>query len=142
MAFFSGGAQVTQVLGGHVDVAVGGMVSAVPHVESGKLRVIAVSSPKRIGGVLASVPTWEELGFKGTYGSRRSIFGPKGITSEQVAYWEGVLRRVVESEEFRKSAEKNQWDATFRGSAETREFMEAEYAQLKSVMTFLGLVKQ
>lgn len=117
------------------------IISAVPHTECGKLRVIAVSSPKRIGGVLASVPTWEELGFKGTYGSRRSIFGPKGITSEQIAYWEGVLRRVVESEEFRRSAEKNQWDATFRGSAETREFMEAEYAQLKSVMTYLGLTK-
>ena len=141
MAFFTGGGQITQLLGGHVDVAVGGLASAAPHAESGKLRIVAVSAPKRIGGALASVPTWEEMGLKGTYGSHRSIFAPKGVTPEQIAYWEGVLRRVAESEEFRKAAEKNQWDVTFKGSAETRQLMQAEYGQLKGLMAYLGLIK-
>ncbi len=141
MAFFTGGGQITQLLGGHVDVAVGGLASAAPHAESGKLRIVAVSAPQRIGGALASVPTWEEMGLKGTYGSRRSIFAPKGVTAEQVAYWEGVLRRVAESEEFRKAAEKNQWDVTFKGSAETRQLMQSEYGQLKGLMAYLGLIK-
>ncbi len=141
MAFFAG-QHATQLLGGHVDVAVGGLANVIPHVESGKLRLIAVSTSKRLEGVLASVPTWEELGFQGTYGSRRSIFAPKGITAEQVAYWEGVLRKVVESEDFRRTAEKYQWDVTFKGAAETRKFMEQEYVQLKRVMTYLELAKR
>lgn len=141
MAFFTGGGQITQLMGGHVDVAVGGLASAAPHAESGKLRIVAVSSPKRVGGALASIPTWDEMGLKGTYGSRRSIFAPKGVTAEQVAYWEGVLRRVAESEEFRKAAERNQWDVTFKGSAETVQLMQSEYAQLKGLMAYLGLIK-
>lgn len=141
MVFFTGGGQITQLLGGHVDVAVGGLASAAPHAEAGKLRIVAVSAPKRINGALASVPTWEEMGLKGTYGSRRSIFAPKGVTAEQVAYWEGVLRRVAESDEFRKAAERNQWDVTFRGAADTRELMQAEYGQLKGLMAYLGLIK-
>ncbi|MGZ8156573.1 MAG: tripartite tricarboxylate transporter substrate binding protein, partial [Burkholderiales bacterium] len=142
MAFFSGGKQVTQVLGNHADVAVGGLASAAPHAEGGKLRIVAVSAPQRLTGALANVPTWEELGFKaGTYGSRRSIFAPKGITAEQVAYWENVLRRVVESDEFRKIAERNYWDATFKDAAETGRLLQAEYGRLKGVMAYLGLVK-
>ena len=41
MAFFTGGGQITQLLGGHVNVAVGGLASAAPHAESGKLRIVA-----------------------------------------------------------------------------------------------------
>jgi putative tricarboxylic transport membrane protein len=141
MAFFTGGGQITQLLGGHVDVAVGGLASAAPHAESGKLRIVAVSAPQRIGGTLASVPTWEEMGLKGSYASRRSIIAPKGITPEQIAYWENVLRRVAESDEFRKAAERSQWDVTFKGAAAARQSMQAEYGQLKGLMAYLGLIK-
>jgi len=39
-------------------------------------------------------------------------------------------------------AEKNQWVINYKNSAETRKFFEAEYAELKEVMDFLGLSKQ
>ena len=69
------------------------------------------------------------------------MFAAHGVTSDQVAFWEQAFKKVVESEEFRKDAEKNQWDSTFMGAADTRKFMEREYAQLKSVMTYLGMSK-
>lgn len=132
---------VTALLGGHVDVMSGGTVQIAPHVESGKLRVIAVTSSKRMTGPLASSPTWPELGYKGVFENWRGVIGTKGMTAEQTAYWEGVLRGVVQSDEFRKYAERNQWDDTFKGSAEMRKFLEGQYGELKSVMTFLGLTK-
>lgn len=141
MVVFEGGKTGIMLLGGHTDVALSTYSQVVPHVESGKLRVIAVNSPQRLGGVLASVPTWEELGYKSGSGSWRGIIAPKGITSQQVAYWEGVLRRVVESDEFRRDVENNNGHVTFRGAAETRSFMEAEYNELKSAMAYLGLAK-
>jgi len=140
VAFFPAGGHVTQLLGGHVDVSVGGMALVVPHLMNGTLRLIAISSPKRLGGAFTEVPTWEEAGVKGQYGSRRMIFGPAGLTPAQVQYWERVMRRVAESEEFQQTAAKNHWEVTFRDSADTRKFLDREYNDLKSAMNYLGLL--
>lgn len=88
------------------------------------------------------MPTWAELGYENAaYVAWRGVIAPQSITPAQIAYWEGVLRRVTESEEFRKVAERHQWGIAFRGASETRKFMEADYARLKQVMVVLGLVK-
>lgn len=138
----NGGTQSTAAMGGHIDVSVSPLGQVLPHIESGKLRVLAVSASKRKEGLLASAPTWPELGYKeGTYETWRAVIAPRDITPAQVAYWENVLRKVTESDEYRKAAEKNQWDVEFKGAAETRRHMEQEYAQTKSVMQYLGLIK-
>lgn len=141
VAFNSTGEAVTALLGGHVDVMNGGTVQIAPHVASGKMRVLAVSAPKRLPGPLSVAPTWPELGYKGVFENWRGVIGTKGMTADQIAFWENVFRRVVESGEFKKLAEKNQWDANFKTAAETRGFMESQYKELKEVMTFLGLAK-
>lgn len=141
VSFNSTSDAVTALLGGHVDVMSGGTVQIAPHVESGKLRVIAVTSARRMTGALAGGPTWPELGYKGVFENWRGVIGSRGMTSQQTAFWEGVLRGVVQSDEFKQYAEKNQWDDTFKGSAEMRRFLEAQYGELKSVMAFLGLSK-
>ena len=138
----AGGKHVPAVLGGHVDVALGPPVQFLPHIENGSLRVIAVSSPRRLGDALASAPTWAELGYPaGTYETWRAVLAPKGITPAQVAYWEDALRKVADSEEFRRNAEKNQAVVNFKGAADTRRHMAAEYEQARSVLNYLGLVK-
>ncbi len=142
VAFNSSGEAVTALLGGHVDVISAGTVNVAPHAESGKLRVLAVTSAKRMTGPLASAPTWPELGYKGVFENWRGVIGAKGLTPEQTAFWESVLRRATSSDEFRDYAVKNQWDSNFRGAAESRQFMEAQYNELKSVMTYLGLAKK
>jgi putative tricarboxylic transport membrane protein len=71
----------------------------------------------------------------------RAILAPKGITPAQIAYWEQVMYQIAASDEFRKSAERVQGEAVFKNAAETRRHMAAEYAQAKSVMTYLGLIK-
>ena len=137
-----GGKHVPALLGGHIDVTVGSAVQFMSQVESGSLRVLAVTTPKRLTGVLSSAPTWTELGHpSATSETWRAVLAPKGITPAQVTYWEEVLRKVAASDEFRKSAERNQGEAIFRNAAETRKHMEAEYAQAKNVMAFLGLIK-
>jgi putative tricarboxylic transport membrane protein len=141
VAFNSTGEGVTALLGGHVDVLSGGTVQIAPHVESGKMRVLAVSSSKRLSGPLSAAPTWPELGFKGVMENWRGVIGARGLTAEQIAFWENVFKRSVESEQFRKLAEKNQWESGYRNAADTRKFMESEYEELKGVMAFLGLAK-
>lgn len=141
VSFNSSGEAVTAVLGGHVDLVVAGTVNVGAQVAAGKLRALTTTSPRRMGGVYAQLPTWPELGYKGVFENWRGVIGAKGLTSGQIAYWEGVLRQVVQSGEFRQIAEKNQWDPAFKGSAEMRKFLDTQYGELKSVMTFLGLAK-
>ena len=142
VAFNSSAEAVTALLGGHVDVISAGTVNVVPHVESGKLRAFAVSSSKRMTGALATAPTWPELGYKGVFENWRGVIGAKGISPEQIAFWENVFRRVTGSAEFRQYAEQNQWDSNFKGAEESRKFMAEQYNELKGVMTYLGLAKK
>ncbi len=139
VAFNSTGEAVTALLGGHVDVLSGGTVQIAPHVASGKMRLLAVSSAQRLPGALASGPTWPELGYKGVFENWRGVIGTKGMTEPQVAYWDGVFGKIAGSNEFKAIAEKNQWDINHKNSAETRRFFDTEYADLKEVMDFLGL---
>ena len=140
-AFKGGGETVTAVLGGHADVLITSVSTSVPHIAAGKMRGIAVSSTQRLGGVLATVPTWKELGYESS-GSWKGVMAPRGITPEQVAYWEDVMRKSAQSDEIRQYVEKNQWILEFKGAAETKKWMDSEYAALKVIMAELGLVKQ
>lgn len=139
VAFNSTGEAIAALLGGHVDVLSGGAVQIAPHVASGKMRLLAVSSPQRLTGPLASGPTWPELGYKGVFENWRGVISPGKITPEQVAYWDGVFSKIAASSEFMSMADKNQWIINYKNSAETTRFFEAEYADLKEVMDFLGL---
>ncbi len=142
MSFNDSSALLTALLGGHVAVGMATALNAAPHVETGKLRALAISSPKRVTGALASVPTWTELGYKGTWESWRGLIGTKALTVAQVAYWEDVSRRVTENEQFRKFVETADLEPNFMGSVETRKWLAAKYDETKAVMLSLGFAKQ
>jgi putative tricarboxylic transport membrane protein len=140
---FKGSAEaVTQLLGGHLDLVTTAAGNAAPHVAAGRLRVVGVAAPKRLAGALADVPTWKELGIDLVYGGWRSIMGPKGITPEQVAYWEGVLRKATQVPEWRSDLEKNYWSDDFVGAAQFAKDLAKDYAEMKAVLVDIGLAKQ
>ena len=140
--FNSGSDSLTAALGGHVDLLVIPAATALPHVQAGRIRFIAVTSPRRLEGPMADVPTWRELGANAVVSNWRVMLGPKGMTPPQVAYWENVFGRVVQSEEWRSMLERDVVTGEFRRSAETRDFIKAQYEELKGVLGELGLVKQ
>lgn len=140
-AFKSGGETTTAVLGGHADVQITSVSTSVPHVTGGQMRVIAVSSTQRLGGIMATVPTWQELGYQSS-GSWKGVMAPKGITPAQIAFWEDVMRKTAQSDEIAQYAAKNLWLVEFKGAAETRKWLDDEAAALKVIMTELGLVRQ
>jgi putative tricarboxylic transport membrane protein len=140
-AFKGGGETTTAVLGGHADVQITSVSTSVHHISSGQMRGIAVSSTRRLGGALASVPTWQELGYQSS-GSWKGVMAPRGITPAQIAFWEDVMRKSAASDEIRQYAEQNQWIVEFKGAAETKKWLDEESAALKSTMTELGLVRQ
>lgn len=75
---YKGGAQaMTDLMGGQVDVTFNGMVATYPHVKSGKIKLLAVSSDKR-NAQLPDVPTVSETlpGF--LTGSWQGLLAPAG----------------------------------------------------------------
>jgi tripartite-type tricarboxylate transporter receptor subunit TctC len=77
-----GSPALTDLLGGQVDATFMNINTGLPHVKSGKLRALAITSSKR-SPLLADVPTMEELGFKGvTVYSWQAFAAPKGLPAD------------------------------------------------------------
>jgi putative tricarboxylic transport membrane protein len=132
---------ITNLLGSHIDLVTTAAGNAAPHVANGNMRVVAVAGPRRFGGTLANVPTWNELGVKLIYGGSRSIVGPKGLTAPKVAFWEGALRKATEAPEWQTDLEKNYWSNDFLTGKEFRKDLDETYDAMKSVLVDLGLAK-
>lgn len=141
VAFKGSADAVTNLLGGHVDLVTTAAGNVAAHVAAGRLRVIGITSAQRFPGAFSAVPTWKEQGADFTFGAWRSIFAPKGLTPQQVAYWEGVLRKSTEAPEWKEELEKNIWSNVFTGSAQFTKDLEQDYASMKAVLVDLGLAK-
>jgi tripartite-type tricarboxylate transporter receptor subunit TctC len=73
------GPALTDTIGGQTDVFFSSTATAMPHVQAGKLRALAVTSAKRIPA-LPNVPTVAEAGVKGYEVILwHGLIGPKGL---------------------------------------------------------------
>jgi len=139
---FRGSAEaITALLGGHIEVVVAGAVNTIAHVEAGRMRVLAAAAPQRLTGALSVAPTWKELGVDLVYGNWRGLFAPKGLMPQQVAFWEGVLRRMTETPEWKSDLATNHWTPYFVTGAALHKEVERENAELKALLAELGLAK-
>ena len=141
VVFQGGGEAITALLGGHVDVNSSAANNVVPHLEAGKLRVLGVAAARRLGGVLSSVPTWKEQGVNAVSSSWRGLMGPRGMTPEQVAYWDRVLAALVKTEDWKKDLQDNFWDEGYVDARNTRKRLDEEYAEYKAILTELGVAR-
>lgn len=132
---------LTALLGGHIHLVTSAVATAIGQMREGKAKIISVSSPQRMGGDLAQVPTLREQGYDVSLSNWRAIIGPKGLTAAQIGYWEGVLAKVVATAEWKSTLEQQFWDGNFLRSTEFAKYMDNEYAQTKPVMLELGLSK-
>jgi putative tricarboxylic transport membrane protein len=139
---FPGGSEISMaLLGGHIDAIHTGLSNMAAHLIAGKMHTLVVSGPRRMWGPFANVPTWKEAGVDAVASSWRGFMGPKDLTPAQVAYWEHVFRRIATSEEWKQDLRENYWVENYSGAAETRRRLDAEYIEIKQIMTDLGMAK-
>jgi len=142
VVYSSGGKGTTAALGGHVDVWAGTAGGARQHVESGKIRVLGLSSDRRQGGAFAQVPTFLEQGIDAKYYAFRGFLAPGGLSEAQVAFWDRAFGSIVATDAWSAELEKNTWGRVFKTSAETRRYLEEEHKLLEKILSDLGLVKK
>ena len=141
VVFKSSAESAVSVLGGHVDVMVSSASLVLPHLKSGALRALAISSPKRLAGALGAVPTLREQGVDTVVDNFRVMIGPSALSAAQLGYWDQVMGRLVQTDDWKKDLETNLWENTYMNSVNTRAYLAEEYAQMKSALTDLGLAK-
>jgi len=142
VTFNSGAHAITALLGGHIDAVPVSSGLWVPHMQTGVVRVIAVSSAQRLPGPYAEVPTWREQGGNFTVFNWRAIFGPKGMTPAHVAFWETVFQRLLETPEWAAEMVMRNGIPKFMNAAATRKYMEDEYPEVKAFLVDLELAKR
>ncbi|GAC1600544.1 MAG: tripartite tricarboxylate transporter substrate binding protein [Ramlibacter sp.] len=75
----------TDMMSGQIHMLIDNYVTAAPHIKDGKLRVIGVTSLKRLP-FAPDLPTLDEQGLKGfELGNWFGIYGPRGTPAEIVA---------------------------------------------------------
>ena len=140
--FQSSGDSVTALLGGHIDLHIGSVGPLAKQLEAGKVRLLAVTSDQRLPGPLATIPTWKEQGIAGTFNTWRGLWGPKGMTADQVAFWDDTLERISKDPQWKENLAANQWESDYRNSRDALKYLDGLHVELRDVLKDLGLAKK
>ena len=141
VGYKSGSDALIALLSGDVDVVPVAAPVALPQLAGGKVRVIAVSSPERLGGALAVVPTWKEQGIDSVYTSWRVIVAPRGVSDEEVRAVAGAFAKMAAMPQWKAELEKNYWIGNYLGPEATKAFLGEQLTEHRNLLTQLGLAK-
>lgn len=129
------------LMGGHVDVVATPVSTYLPVLGTGKLKIVAIAAPQRVGGKFADVPTWKEQGYDAVMPSFRMFIAAKGLEARQLRYWDNVFAKLAVSEEWKKELASNEWQGSYMSSAESSRFLDARYGEYRKILAELGLAK-
>jgi putative tricarboxylic transport membrane protein len=141
VSYDGGGEALTALLGKNADVLGTDASSLDQYLKAGKIKILAVASPQRLGGNFKDVPTMKEQGVDAEFLIWRGIFGPKDMSADAKAYWEGTLKKLSESEEWKKSLQANNWENDYKASADFKTYLGQQEALVKDILTALGMQK-
>jgi putative tricarboxylic transport membrane protein len=140
VTFDGGNASVTNLLGGHVEVAALAIGNFTELHKAGKLRMVGIAIEKR-SPQLSDVPTFKEQGFDVLQSGWTAMLAPTNLPPEQVAYWEDTLEKATKHPLWTKLLTDSYQDYWFLKSEATKEFLKKDYAEVKSLLGDLGLIK-
>ena len=56
------------------------------------------------------------------------------MTEEEVAYWDGVIKKMVESDSWKGILRERGWESFYKGSGETRGFLEESSQEYRNLV--------
>jgi len=142
---FKGGGEVcVNLVGKHVDSTVNNPIECVSHWKAGRVRPLAVFDSARIPvAEWKDIPTVKEaLGADITYLMLRGIFGPPDMPKEAVAWYQGLLKKVMDTPEFKGYMTEGALKPAWLTDPELSAWMEKEDKVHKELMDKGGLLKK
>jgi len=142
---FKGGGEVcVNLVGKHVDSTVNNPIECVSHWKAGRVRPLAVFDTARIPvAEWKDVPTVKEaLGVDIHYLMLRGIFGAPDMPKEAVEWYQGFLKKVTETPEWKKYMEEGALKPAFVSGPEYVKWVEDNEQLHKELMAKGGLLKK
>ena len=136
--FKGGGEAVSAIIGGHVTAGISGYSEFAQHIKSGKMRALAVSSPKALEGI-ASL---KEQGVDVELANWRGIFGAPGITKAQRDELIAAVEKATKSKEWQESLKKNDWEGYWLAGDAYSKYVDEENKRLGDILGQLSLGKK
>lgn len=136
--FKGGGPAMADVIAGNTQITMGSLLQLVPHIQSNRLRLLAVGSAKRNSAfpntptVAETVPGYEANNWWG-------ILAPAGVSPDVVRRLEAAVSKVVNTPEMQKKFDSQGADAEYKNSAEYTKFIKSETAKWSKVVRDAGI---
>jgi tripartite-type tricarboxylate transporter receptor subunit TctC len=134
-----GGPAVIQLLGGHVDTTMQGLGAVSPHVKGGKLRVLALSSAKRVQS-MPDAPTLKELGYDVEAYLWVGLFATGGTPEPTLLKARDVIRKAVADPAFQDAMHKAEVVIDYRDAPAFKEFFDTDYKRLAGAVKKIGKI--
>ena len=141
VTYDGGGPLTSALLGKKIDVGFSGLAEFIGQVESGELRVLAVSGEERYPeGALADIPTLTESGVDLLFLNWRGVFAPPEISSERATELIGYLEQMHDSPGWQDVLDEYGWTDDFKTGDEFATFIDEQDARVSGTLEELGLL--
>ncbi|BEU97263.1 tripartite tricarboxylate transporter substrate binding protein [Acidovorax sp. DW039] len=128
------GPALQDLLGGQVDLTFGTAPPFMPHIASGKLRVLAVTGKQRLPS-LPDVPTTAEAGYpKVDATSWFAVFAPAAVPKPVVDKLTADIRAVVQNPAFQQKAQEQGAAADYQSPAQLADKVKADWSSWATVV--------
>jgi tripartite-type tricarboxylate transporter receptor subunit TctC len=125
---------LTDLLGGQIDLMFTTIASVAQHINSGKLRALAVTSSRR-SPAWPDLPTIAEAGVPGYAAeSWYGLFAPAGTPADTVRQLNAALAKAVQGEQFRSKVQGEGLEPAAGEPAQLAEYVRREQARWRKVI--------
>lgn len=140
---YKGGApMMVDIIGGHLPMGVTSVLTALPHVRSGALRVVGVADSQRMA-LFPDAMTFQEAGLEGVESlSWYGLFGPADLPDSIVTQINQDLRQVAADPAVMKQMDEQGAQVTLMPPEEFRRFLEAETKKWSAVAQRGGITPE
>ena len=135
IAFSGGGEAVTALLGEQVTAGVSGYSEFAQHIESGRLRAIGISAPRRLPNL--DVPSLIEQGLDVELENWRAVVAPPGLDQGQRQALTAVVERMAHSESWRATLMRLGWTDSYLAGPAFDQFLDAERVRIGRIVARL-----
>jgi len=135
-----GGPAITILLGGHVEMTVGGPAAIASHVKAGRLRPIVGWGAKR-HEAFPQVPTFKELGYDIEYYIWAGVFAPKGTPEPVMKTVRDAVRKAVDDPDFKATMQKIDSPIQYLDAPEFAKYWANDAKRLAEAVKAVGRVE-